>query len=75
MPVIDRQVEPQFRLVHAIHQQPAIWNLRDRHPGFKLRVNLEGISVVIKKSIHQLAGVDQQAIQLEAGQYIAGTFL
>ena len=59
VPVIHRQIEPEFRLVHTVHQQPAVWHLCDRHPGFKLRIDLEGIRMVIKKDVYELAGVNK----------------
>ncbi|MNV47958.1 hypothetical protein D3C71_1398420 [compost metagenome] len=75
MPVINRQIEPQFRLVHAIHQQPAVRNLCYRHPGFELRIDLERVWMVVQEDVDQLAGVNQQRIEFKASQYIAGTFL
>ncbi len=75
VPVIYRQVEPQLGLVDTIHQQPAVGNLSNRYPGFKLRVDLKGVRMVIKEDVEQLAGVNQQCVELKAGQYVPGTFL
>ena len=55
VPVIDRQVEPQFRLVYAIHQQPAVRNLRDRHPGFELRIDLKRVRMIVEKDVNKFA--------------------
>ncbi|MNI35070.1 hypothetical protein D3C73_890810 [compost metagenome] len=59
VPVIHRQVEPQLRLINAIHQQPAVGNLRDGYPGFKLRIDLERIRMVVEKNVNQLTGVNK----------------
>ena len=59
VPVINRQIKPQFRLVHAIHQQPAVWHLSYRHPRFELRVHFKRIGMIVEKNIEQLAGVNK----------------
>ena len=75
MPVINRQIEPQLRFIHTVHQQPAVRHLSHRHPGFELRIDLERVWMVIKEDVNQLAGVNQQSIHLKTGQDVAGTFL
>ena len=75
MPVVDRQVEPQFRFVDAVHQQPAVRDLGNRHPGFELGIDLERIRMIVKEDVEQFTGVNQQGIQLKAGQYVTGAFL
>ena len=75
MPVVDRQIEPQFGFIDAVHQQPAVRDLRNRHPGFELGIDLERIRMIVKEDVDQFTGVDQQGIQLKAGQNIAGAFL
>ena len=59
VPVINRQIEPQFRLIHAIHQQPAVWHLSYWHPRFELRVHFKRIGMIVEKNIEQLAGVNK----------------
>ena len=59
VPVINRQIEPQFRLVHAIHQQPAVWHLSYRHPRFELRVHFKRIGMIVEKNVEQFAGVNK----------------
>ena len=65
MPVINRQVEPQFRFVDAINQQPAVGYLRHRDPGFKLRVDLKRVRMIVQEDIDQLTGVNQQRIKVK----------
>ena len=43
------------RQLATIHQQPAVRNLRYRHPGFELRIDLKRVGMIVEKDVNKFS--------------------
>ena len=75
VPEVHRPVEQQHRLAHPVHQQPAVGIVQHRQPGLEVRIDLEGVILIVEEDAVGLAGVDGQSAEPLLLQNVAGALL